>query len=141
MAFVFPMSLTKEWVLDAVADYRARRGDTTLIEIKAAQGDLPENLPETICAFANSPSGGAIILGVDESQDFKITGVSDPAVYESGIASQAQQAVSPPPHLETTTRTIQGNTSLSLKFTACISRRNPQPTGALRTFARPTATM
>ena len=40
------------------------------LEVKRAQKGLPQHLYETISAFANQSEGGAIILGVDESQRF-----------------------------------------------------------------------
>lgn len=40
--------------------------DSTEIEVKAARGGLPQNLGQTLSAFANMPDGGTLILGVDE---------------------------------------------------------------------------
>jgi ATP-dependent DNA helicase RecG len=42
------------------------------------------------------PSGGTIVLGVNERDDFAVIGVSDTAVLEAGIASQARNGVVPP---------------------------------------------
>lgn len=93
-----------EWTaetLDSVLDeLRARRGDTTSIEVKRAAGGLP-NLTETLCAFANMPEGGTIILGVDEAGgDFNITGVEDVASLEARVISANRQSVRPCPTLE-----------------------------------------
>ena len=85
---------------------RARRGDSASIEVKRAAGGLPQNCPETICAFANMPAGGTLILGVDGAQDFHVSGVSDPAGYEAGLVSQARNAITPAPHLTTSTVTL-----------------------------------
>lgn len=41
----------------------------------SAHPSCPENLPETVCAFANMPGGGTIILGVDERANFAVVGV------------------------------------------------------------------
>ncbi|RAV31907.1 AAA family ATPase [Corynebacterium heidelbergense] len=79
---------------------RARRGDTTTIEVKRAAGGLP-HMSETLCALANMPNGGTIILGVDEANGrFDVVGVEDAASMESGLASMARQSVRPTPHLE-----------------------------------------
>ncbi len=41
--------------------FRTYGGDTTNVEVKAAQGGLPENLALTTAAFATMPEGGASI--------------------------------------------------------------------------------
>lgn len=88
--------------LEAVLDeMRARQGDTTSIEVKRAAGGLPQ-LSDTICAFANMPNGGVIILGVDEADgDFAVTGLRDVAEIESGLVSVAREAVFPSPQIVT----------------------------------------
>ncbi|MFQ5856200.1 MAG: helix-turn-helix domain-containing protein [Anaerolineae bacterium] len=43
--------------------------DLTHVEAKRAERALPRRLWETLSAFANTPSGGVIILGVDESDN------------------------------------------------------------------------
>ncbi|QFQ01536.1 Divergent AAA domain protein [Corynebacterium urogenitale] len=102
------MNVTEEWIQRTLAECRARQGDTVSVEIKAAQGGLPKSLPETICAMANMPDGGLILLGVKESANFEIVGVEDPAKLESGIVSQAQNAVKPAPAVDTTIVEIDG---------------------------------
>jgi ATP-dependent DNA helicase RecG len=47
------------------------------LEVKRDQKGLPQHLYETISAFANQSDGVAIILGVDESQHFTMTGVEN----------------------------------------------------------------
>jgi ATP-dependent DNA helicase RecG len=38
--------------------------DLTHLEVKLAAAELPKRLWETISAFANTPQGGVLILGV-----------------------------------------------------------------------------
>lgn len=52
------------------AELRVSGGDNTSIEVKAAAGGLPESLTSTLCALANMPGGGTIILGLDERTGF-----------------------------------------------------------------------
>lgn len=86
--------------LTQTVDYlRTFGSDTTLIECKRAAGGTP-NLGPTLCAFANMPEGGTILLGVDEQAGFEITGVSNPAKLEKAVASQNRNSVSPAPALE-----------------------------------------
>lgn len=89
------MNWTPDELLSIIGDLRARGGDKTSIEVKSARGGLPD-LADTLCAFANMPNGGAIVLGLDESQGFDAVGLADLAVLEGGIANRARQGVTPP---------------------------------------------
>lgn len=102
------MTWTEDRLRQELARLRHRRGDTTSIEVKRASGGLPD-LGSTICAFANMPDGGTVVLGVDEADGaFVVTGVSDPAALEAGLASTARNAVAPSPHIETQFLSIDG---------------------------------
>lgn len=90
------MTWTSSQLREGLSLLRVRRGDSASIEVKRAAGGLPQNCPETICAFANMPAGGTLILGADEAQGFRIIGISDPAAYEAGLVSQARNAITPP---------------------------------------------
>jgi len=93
------MSWTVETLVSVLADMRRRGGDSTLIEVKKATGGVP-GVAETLCAFANMPDGGTLILGVDEKAEFAVTGVHDVAIIESGVAAQARGSVTPPVHTD-----------------------------------------
>lgn len=95
-----------ETLRDQLAQLYLRGGDSTTVEVKRAAGGLPSTLPHTLCAFANMPGGGTIILGVDEAASFSVTGVDDPAAMEAAVASQARQAVTPPVTVETQSVTL-----------------------------------
>jgi ATP-dependent DNA helicase RecG len=56
---------------------RAEGGDLPGIEVKAAAGGLPDSLLPTLCAFANRPGGGTVILGLDEAAGFTPIGLPD----------------------------------------------------------------
>ncbi|WP_421083688.1 RNA-binding domain-containing protein [Rothia nasimurium] len=77
---------------------RERGFDSTEIEVKSAHQGMPQNLGQTLSAFANMPDGGTLILGVDEKRNFSIVGVA-PEV-EAGVASLAREHVHPSPHLD-----------------------------------------
>ncbi len=47
------------------------------LEVKRAQKGLSQHLYETISAFANQSEGGVIVLGMDESERFALTGVEN----------------------------------------------------------------
>lgn len=102
------MAWTASKLREELALLRARRGDSTSIEVKRAEQGLPKNCPETVCAFANMPSGGTLILGVDEARGFRVNGVPDPAAYEAALVSQARNAITPVPQLTTSTMMFDG---------------------------------
>lgn len=111
-------------VLDAM---RVRRGDTTTVEVKRAAKGVPA-LADTLCAFANMPEGGTIVLGVDEADDFRVTGVADLATMEAGIAAQAREAVTPSPALIFQTFDVDGRQVLVVHVVALRIADKPATT-------------
>ncbi|MDR1798513.1 MAG: putative DNA binding domain-containing protein [Bifidobacteriaceae bacterium] len=84
---------------------RSEGSDTTRYEAKRALGGFPDNIAETLSAFANTPGGGVIIFGLDEQTDFAATGVYDVAKCQQAVASLARTALDPP--IQVTTRVEQ----------------------------------
>lgn len=113
------MNWTLESLTEQLAELRRLHRDSTDIEVKRAS-ELPGNLPETTCAFANMPSGGTIILGVDENRDFEVVGVADAAALEEALISQTRNSVTPAPMIECETFTLEGKQVL-------VAQVNPVP--------------
>lgn len=87
--------------LDAiVSGLRIAGTDSRTVEAKSAAGGLPKTLANSLCAFANLPGGGTIILGLDESQGFAVVDLPNPRVLAEGVVSMARQALSPPVQVE-----------------------------------------
>ena len=99
---------TEELLRRVIASLRVRRGDSASIEVKRASRGLPTTTPETLCAFANMPEGGTLILGIDERSGFAITGIENPAEVEAGLVNQAREAIRPSPHIATEHLKIEG---------------------------------
>jgi ATP-dependent DNA helicase RecG len=85
---------------------RALGNDDVACELKKAKGGLPGTTWETVSAFSNG-SGGHIILGVDEKNDFAVSGVDDPAAMESQLGSICSE-MEPPVRAEITTVELDG---------------------------------
>lgn len=66
------------------------------------------------------PSGGTIILGVDENRDFEVVGVADAAALEEALISQTRNSVKPAPMIECETFTLEGKQVL-------VAQVNPVP--------------
>ena len=69
--------MTKEELLKRLTDI-----EWDDFEVKEAKSELPKNVWETVCAFANT-SGGWIVLGVKQNgKQFEATGVTNPEKME-----------------------------------------------------------
>ncbi|WP_235931676.1 MULTISPECIES: ATP-binding protein [Actinomyces] len=107
-----------------VSHLRRRGGDSSDIEVKTARGGCPA-LGETLCAFANTPGGGLIILGLDENNGFSPVGLTNIAALEQGIAAQAREAVCPPVTCDFTTEEIDGNEVLLIRVNGLPLQHRP----------------
>ena len=81
--------------------------DVTAIEAKSAAGGLPQSVIPTMCAFANLPGGGLIILGLDESNRFSTVTLSAAATLAAGLASMARSAFEPPLQISVDVETFE----------------------------------
>ena len=88
------MDWTSASLAELITELRGRQGDSTDVEVKAAAEGVP-SLGPTLCAFANMPEGGTIILGLDEASGFAPVSLPDVAALEQGVASQAREGVTP----------------------------------------------
>ncbi|MBP9127611.1 MAG: putative DNA binding domain-containing protein [Elusimicrobia bacterium] len=83
--------------LKAVIDNLPNLGaDNARVEFKAAERGFPKSLWETLSAFANTPGGGLIVLGVSETATgLKAVGVTQPEKFENDTASLCDQMIPP----------------------------------------------
>jgi ATP-dependent DNA helicase RecG len=68
---------------------------------------VPSSLAITISAFANSPGGGDLVLGLDERNGFAAVPV-DALALAAAVASIARQALIPPIPVEINEVTFEG---------------------------------
>ena len=101
------MNWTAERLIRTLEEFRKIKRDATDIEVKRAS-DLPKNLPETICAFANTPGGGTVILGVAEDSDFAVVGVKNAQELFTKVVDQTRSSVVPAPQLSSIVVTAGG---------------------------------
>lgn len=74
--------------------------DTWNIEAKDASGGLPNSLDETLCAFANMPDGGVIVLGLaEEDGQMRVRGVTNAKDLAAGLGTKARDRIHPPVQL------------------------------------------
>nr|WP_260407635.1 ATP-binding protein [Planomonospora venezuelensis] len=79
-----------------IADLRSEGSDFAEVEVKQAAGGFPVSLAPTLSAFANTPGGGILIFGLDESDFFKVVGVYDVSACKSALASVSRNGLEPP---------------------------------------------
>ena len=107
-----------------LADLRAQGGDTTAVEVKSARGGLPSTTGESLCALANHPGGGLLLLGLDERVGFAPVGLTDLQVLKQGVASKAR-ACTPPVGVEMSQHEVQGHVVIAVQVTECARSAKP----------------
>ncbi|MER5964469.1 ATP-binding protein [Streptomyces sp. NPDC002057] len=88
--------MTPEELRDILTSARTLGAEAADIEAKKSESALPKSCKETISAFSNTPGGGTLILGVDESAGFAVTGVRDAGQVQSDLAAMCRTDMTPP---------------------------------------------
>lgn len=107
-----------------VTELRATGGDNTSIEVKAAAAGLPDSLTSTLCALANMPGGGTVILGLDERTGFHPVSLGDPQKLKQGLASKARNFI-PPVRLDIGDAQVDGNSVIVARVHECDQSLKP----------------
>ncbi len=114
---------------ELVARLRDRRGDTLDVEVKTAagadgRGALPEGVRYSLCALANLPGGGMVLLGLDERRGFHPVGLSDAQQLMQGLAQQARTCT-PPVVLDLEVHAFEGSQVILARVTECDPAAKP----------------
>ena len=83
--------MTDDELRELIGAMRNVGTDLRQVEAKRASTQLPRRLWESLSAFANSPGGGILILGVDETRGFEVNGVSDAKKIFQDLASMCAE--------------------------------------------------
>ena len=75
----------------------------SLLRLKKPTGGYPGSLDATLSSFSNSSTGGIIICGLDENNDFAPVGVYDPADLEKTLGNKLRRGLKPPNTMESGT--------------------------------------
>lgn len=100
--------MINSWLSELVRATRLLGAEADRVEVKAAQGGLPDSAKESLCAFANTPGGGYLVLGLTDPPDLSPVGVADPNALQAELASVCRDAFEPPLQPEIVTGTIDG---------------------------------
>jgi ATP-dependent DNA helicase RecG len=82
--------------IELVSALRKFGAEATGVEAKRAENTLPRAVLETLSSFSNTPGGGSLILGLEESGNFTAIGVTDPKKLMADLASWCRDEVVPP---------------------------------------------
>lgn len=63
------------------------------VEVKAAAQGCPKRLYDTISAFSNQDTGGIIIFGLNEEENFNVVGVYDANDLQKKVTEQCKQMI------------------------------------------------
>ena len=96
-----------EELLELVARTTRQKCESQVLEVKAAHVDCPKRLYDTLSSFSNQDSGGVLLFGLDETQDFKIVGVYDLQSLQKKVTEQCKQ-MEPPVRAVFTIAEIEG---------------------------------
>ena len=110
--------------LELIEAVRSGEYEDAGLEVKRAQRGLPQRLFETLSAFANQAGGGVILLGIDESQGFRLAGVEAAQTVISELTDLAGKMV-PPSALEITPVEIEGKTVIVVDVPECDYQHKP----------------
>ena len=101
-----------------VRDIVRQRCERQNIELKRAAKGTPERLYDTLSSFSNQTGGGIILFGIDEKNDFALTGVYDAQDLQTQITNQALQ-MQPVVRPLFTVAEIDGKTIVSAELSEC----------------------
>ena len=97
-------------LLGALAVLELRGGDTTSIEAKTFSKYSSAQMGPTMCAFANMPEGGVVLMGVSEQGGINVVGVDDVNSLLQSAASQARNGFSVPIRIDPHAFDLDGKT-------------------------------
>ena len=86
--------LTEELLELVNATVRQKTEGQTL-EVKEAHKGCPKRLYDTLSSFSNQDSGGVLLFGLDEKQEFQVVGVYDLQDLQKKVTEQCNQMEPP----------------------------------------------
>lgn len=109
---------------ELVATLRAHRGDTASVEVKRGSGGYPTSVLESLCALANLPGGGSIVIGLDEASGFAPMRILDSQAYMKAVGDQAR-ALEPPAVVHVEPVEFEGHTLVVAAVQECDPAAKP----------------
>ena len=83
--------MTREEFLEKLNEIQKLKCETQFLELKSAEKGCPKKLYDTLSGFSNQDDGGILVFGVDETQDYRESGVYDPQDLQKKVNEQCLQ--------------------------------------------------
>jgi len=117
--------MTREELLQMISDIHQFQSELDDVEVKLAHGGTPKRLYESLSAFSNQPTGGVILLGLDEKQKFEIIGIHDAHRLQEDISHLATSDMEPPLRPEFTIEEIDGKIVMAVEILEIPHEQKP----------------
>lgn len=78
-------------LIELINEIRDMQCERQTVEVKAAHKGCPEKLYDTISSFANQDSGGVLVFGLDEQENFSPVGVYDAHDLQKKVMEYCEQ--------------------------------------------------
>ena len=114
----------KEEVINAINYVRKYKTETDRIEIKTANVSFPKKCYDTISSFSNK-SGGLIIFGLSENDNFKTEGVYDVNDLQKHISDLCTDSMMPSIRPEIISFDFEGKTIVAVKIPEINQKLKP----------------
>ena len=103
---------------------RRQQAESQVCELKKAHDGCPRRLYDTLSSFSNQDTGGTIIFGIDENNNYEITGVYDAQDLQKKVTEQCNQ-MEPPVRALFTLAEIEGKTVCSAEIPSLDITQRP----------------
>lgn len=108
--------MTLQDLLQLIAEVQRYQSELDNVEVKLAQGGTPQRLFEPLSAFANRTGGGAILFGLDETQNFDVAGVGNAHRLQEEISHLATSEMDPALRPEFTIEEVNGKILVAIEL-------------------------
>lgn len=108
--------MTYQELQEILQQLQQHGSETPGVEAKCARNELPRRVWETLSAFSNSPGGGVLLLGIDETERFAAVGVTNPAKLQADLGSLCADQMEPPLRPLIQFWEVDGRTVVSAEF-------------------------
>ena len=89
------IAMTNEELFDLINQICSNKAEGQTIEVKASRYGCPKRLYDTLSGFSNQDSGGIIVFGINEQENFSLCGTYDVQDLQKKVTEQCNQMEPP----------------------------------------------
>lgn len=87
--------MLSEELMELASKIQRNQAEEQTIEVKAAHVDCPKRLYDTLSSFSNQDTGGILVFGLNEKENFQTVGVYDAQDLQKKVTEQCNQMEPP----------------------------------------------